>query len=153
MIHIEQAPPYFDGEAGMTAFREGRLHVVCSACNGLSYLNVIAHGGASDEKFNAELTSFCDGVNQSGDPGTLFPRLNLSVFSGSNSYCDDEDQVLRQILRVIRINEETVKKDTIFLFDDQGCFTPRAFRAALEMVNAWEAEHGEFVVTKQLLFV
>lgn len=157
MIHIEQAPPNFDTEAGLEAFREGRLHVVCSACNGLSCLNVMAHQGTPDEQFDKELTAFCDQVNQRGEPGTLYPRLNLSVFSGWNSEpwvhpaCDDEDRVLEQVVRVIRINEETVRKDTMFLYDDQGCFTGRAFLAALSKLNAWEAEHGEFAVTKRLL--
>jgi len=43
MFHIKHAHSCCDDEEGHQGFLEGRLPVVCSLRNGLSFLNVAAH--------------------------------------------------------------------------------------------------------------
>lgn len=103
------------------AFLGNEFHIVCHACNGLTFYNSFAvnTGGLSFE----EAGWYADQVNDANEVGTLYPRLNLTIIPwyANNDRCPDKEMMKRHIHDCFTANENYVRcPEMIFLFDWTG---------------------------------
>ncbi len=135
----------------MEDLKNGKLHMVFVAVNGLTFFNAFsvenplqeAEKGISSE----QATKLCNVVNEKNETGTLYPKLNITILPLSKYENRDdwnnENSMKKNITDAFRANSLYIKsKEIIFAFEAGFDFNNILAVRVLEQVAREYSDNG-----------